>query len=224
MKRANASPSCARGRKGNFRFDEFPPCTRCGNCTNSLFKMAGRLSVFFFSLLILFFSGCEETIDPTEGDTVLGDPSRPAGEGGFSPDAIDPVPLDDDLTGRSKLAVSPDELSPENAFESIFFGFDEYFIRESERPKLERIAAELRAKGDMQLYAKGHTDWRGTEAYNLGLGDRRANAVKSYLAQIGINPTRINATSEGELLATPNVGKQDPAAIQDRRVDLFMVK
>jgi peptidoglycan-associated lipoprotein len=113
----------------------------------------------------------------------------------------------------------------ETPFESIFFGFDEYTVRASERGKLERLSAYLRDNPSARLVAEGHTDWRGTEAYNMGLGDRRANAVKNYLVSgLNVNPSRVDVLSKGELEATAETGKQDAVAQQDRRVDIYIAQ
>jgi len=80
----------------------------------------------------------------------------------------------------------------------------------------------LAANPGTRLTLEGHCDWRGTAEYNLGLGDRRANAVKKYLISIGVAADKLEANSKGSLEAKPNA---DAATMEkDRRVDLVVVK
>lgn len=107
---------------------------------------------------------------------------------------------------------------------SVYFGFDEFNIRPSERPKLEELVAYLNDHLSVKIIAEGHTSWRGTEEYNLGLGDRRGNAVRNYLVNLGVEASRINVLSKGELDATQDVEKEDPRAVEDRRVDVILAQ
>jgi peptidoglycan-associated lipoprotein len=103
-----------------------------------------------------------------------------------------------ELPGRS------DATNPENANYStlqdytVFFDFDSYSIRSSERPKLEAIAAWLNSNAGAKVVMAGHTDDRGTTQYNLGLGERRALATRDYLLGLGIDAARMSTVSYGE--------------------------
>jgi len=108
-----------------------------------------------------------------------------------------------------------------DAMMSIYFGFDEYNIRASERAKLDTLANQMRQNPGLRVVAEGHTSWRGTEDYNLGLSERRAGEVRRYLDQIGIDPRRVQTRPLGELEATLNVPKSSPEAENDRRVDII---
>jgi peptidoglycan-associated lipoprotein len=68
---------------------------------------------------------------------------------------------------------------------------------------------------------EGHCDWRGTAEYNLGLGDRRANAAKKYLLSLGVAADRLESVSKGSLEASKNA--DDATMAKDRRVDLVVV-
>jgi peptidoglycan-associated lipoprotein len=80
----------------------------------------------------------------------------------------------------------------------IYFGYDQYDIREDARNMLIKNAAALAERPGIRLTIEGHCDERGSEKYNLALGDRRANAVKSFLAAKGISEDRIDTTSYGK--------------------------
>jgi peptidoglycan-associated lipoprotein len=83
-------------------------------------------------------------------------------------------------------------------FEDIYFNFDEYDIRDDAKPVLENIASWLLKNKSATVLIEGHCDARGTNEYNLALGDRRAKATKDYLGALGIGSNRIEMLSYGE--------------------------
>ena len=129
------------------------------------------------------------------------------------------IPRDPSLSGMGNIN-NPDRITP---FVSVYFGFDQFAVSESERAKLSKTFQYVLSNPGTKLIAEGHTDWRGTNEYNLALGDRRANSVRNYLINLGA-PDNISISSKGELEATENIEKNDPRAQEDRRVDVFVIK
>jgi peptidoglycan-associated lipoprotein len=86
----------------------------------------------------------------------------------------------------------------EDVFEDIYFDYDEYTIRNDAKPVLENIASWLLKNKSAAILIEGHCDPRGTNEYNLALGDRRAKATKDYLGALGIASNRIEMLSYGE--------------------------
>jgi peptidoglycan-associated lipoprotein len=80
----------------------------------------------------------------------------------------------------------------------VFFQFDSAIISPDVRPSLDRTAQWLRKSTDRRVVIEGHADERGTNEYNLALGERRARAVKRYLAASGIDERRIDIVTYGE--------------------------
>ena len=79
-----------------------------------------------------------------------------------------------------------------------FFGFDSYSLDADARAALDVSARWLRDNPDVQVVIEGHCDERGTEQYNLALGERRANAAREYLAALGVGGSRVTQVSYGE--------------------------
>jgi peptidoglycan-associated lipoprotein len=105
--------------------------------------------------------------------------------------------------------------------QTVYFDFDKYDIRPSEREKLRMAKDYLDTHPGHKLLLEGHCDWRGTAEYNLSLGDRRASAAKRYLQSIGVSPDKLDTLSKGSLEASKNA---DAATMEkDRRVDLVVV-
>lgn len=182
-----------------------------------------------FAILAVALTGCgKKEPRPAPSDTVMGGSSSAGGNRGdfVNPDFISPQGLNDlgDLTPRSASSGFADgDYSADDVYDQVFFGFDEFFIAPAERPKLEAAADYLRANPRKRAICVGHTDWYGTVEYNVGLGDRRANAAKNFLVQLGIPANRIDTFSKGKLDATEGVEKFDPIAVRDRRVDVVIV-
>lgn len=87
-----------------------------------------------------------------------------------------------------------------NAFgiKTIHFAFDSSKLTKKARETLVRNAAILKGKKEMYLVIQGHCDERGTKAYNLALGRRRANAARVFLVKHGVSPERIRVVSYGK--------------------------
>lgn len=80
----------------------------------------------------------------------------------------------------------------------IYFDYDQFDIRSDAIPSLQANAEWLRAHPNVSIVIEGHCDERGSAEYNLGLGDRRANAAKEYLVSLGIDANRLRTLSYGE--------------------------
>lgn len=82
--------------------------------------------------------------------------------------------------------------------DTIYFEFDAYTLSAESRRILERTAQSLLTNTRATLVIEGHCDERGSDEYNLALGERRAKAAQNYLASLGVAPERINTISYGE--------------------------
>jgi peptidoglycan-associated lipoprotein len=80
----------------------------------------------------------------------------------------------------------------------VYFDFDRYDIRPDQRPTLEANGRWLMSNKGYPILIEGHCDERGTEEYNLALGDRRATATRDYLVTLGVSPDRLSTISYGE--------------------------
>jgi len=106
--------------------------------------------------------------------------------------------------------------------ESIYFDFDKSFIQLEYRSVLKEKAEFLKDNPDIYIRIEGNCDERGTNEYNLALGERRANSAAKFLISLGISPGRIETISYGEErpLAT---GHGEGAWAQNRRDDFVVI-
>ena len=93
--------------------------------------------------------------------------------------------------------VSISELFRQNV-KDILFDYDKSDIRPDQVSRLQANAAFLKEHANVRFTVDGNADERGSQEYNLGLGDRRANTVKEFLAMQGVSGNRINTVSYGE--------------------------
>jgi peptidoglycan-associated lipoprotein len=80
----------------------------------------------------------------------------------------------------------------------IHFNFDQYDLDSNSKKVLEQNASFLKSNPDMRIEIQGHCDERGTNNYNIALGERRAHSTKKYLVAQGIASSRVNVISYGE--------------------------
>jgi peptidoglycan-associated lipoprotein len=98
---------------------------------------------------------------------------------------------------RATPNATTEELFTQN-MKTILFDYDKAEIRSDQMPIAQANAAWLKDHPNVRFTIEGHCDERGSEEYNLGLGDRRANVVKEYLLSQGLPASRISTVSYGE--------------------------
>jgi peptidoglycan-associated lipoprotein len=103
----------------------------------------------------------------------------------------------------------------------VYFAFDRADVRPGERSKIEAVASHLKSNPTHKVRVEGYCDERGTEGYNLTLGDRRALAVREYLINLGVASDRVAAVSLGE--ARPVATGHNEAAWAKNRRDEFIL-
>ncbi|MGQ0537628.1 MAG: OmpA family protein [Gemmatimonadaceae bacterium] len=102
--------------------------------------------------------------------------------------------------------------------EKVFFDYDQAVLTDESKATLDRKLPILRANAAMRLRVSGHADERGSDEYNIALGQRRAAAVKRYFADQGVDPMRVDIVSFGE--EQPAVqGMSEEAFAQNRRAE-----
>ena len=148
----------------------------------------------------------------------------PASDGGLT-DAerermrADSVTLVEEAAERERrareaaVAVARDALT-----DIVFFDYDSDEITSAAEQKLTAKAAVLRANPGVRLRIEGHADQRGSTEYNLALGQRRAEAVRAYLVNLGIDGSRLSTLSYGK--ERPLVeGEDEDAFARNRRAE-----
>ena len=114
--------------------------------------------------------------------------SKKGGSGGSGGDEVEKTL---DLNGDS-------DSNKAGALSTVYFDFDSSALSASTRETLDRNAQFLKENEAITVQIEGHCDERGGVQYNLALGEKRANAVKNYLAGLGITGKRVSTVSYGK--------------------------
>jgi len=164
---------------------------------------------FLAAVLVLFFgivmSGCAKKA--VEAPATSGDP------GAMGPsESLETDPSGNIMEGRTSGPMLP-----------VYFDFDSSTIRADQVERIETNADFLKKKGEVRIRIEGNCDPRGTNEYNLALGERRAQSAKRYLINLGVDEARLDTVSWGEekLLL---YGHDEISWAQNRRDDFVIIK
>lgn len=194
------------------------------------------LSVLIGSFL-LFGAGCgKKTVLPPDanqsgvGSEMSGgkDINYPAAEGGFSENNLPVEGNLDDSTPASVISTADqesDEYKREHGrssanLSSVYFDFDQAGVRSGMTEVLVRNAEYLKSVPGTVVILEGNSDERGTNEYNLALGERRAINTKQYLINLGIAADRMRTLSYGEERPL-FLGQDEESYSMNRRVDFI---
>lgn len=165
----------------------------------------------------VILAGCTKKPRPTPADTTM------TGSGAVGAENLG------NLTDASAAGL---QARPEGYYEdadtihgllpSVYFDFNESAIKPGERQKITDAADYLKKNAQYRMLLEGHCDWRGTSEYNLGLGDRRGQAVKRFLQNLGISADKLQILSKGSLGAAEK-GTEEQMS-KDRRVEFVILK
>jgi len=166
-------------------------------------KVRGRYTwLTTMVLLAVFVTACAKKVPPPPPPPPPDPPAAPAPPPPPPPPPAPkpappppPAPLsEDELFARKSL----DQLNAEMPLADVAFDYDQSTVKDDQRGILQKNADWMRRWTTTRVSIEGHADARGTNEYNLALGDRRARAVMTYLAGLGIAADRMVVVSKGE--------------------------
>lgn len=183
--------------------------------------------------LMLLFTGCSgKKVGSSSGDQSS--QSGQAKTEAIKPDAIKTIPVEgsfDRSSGNATIPAGSSSSNPSllsgagsggNVLGDVFFEYDRFHINKDAMPILDSNARWLRANGGKTALIEGHCDERGTLAYNLVLGEKRARAAKKYLQDLGVQASQLQITSYGE--TRPFCVQQNEECYQQNRRAHFVTK
>ena len=188
---------------------------------------AGHLMLLSL-LLGLMLTGCAKR-PATTAATSAPSPATPPSTAPPStpPAAMAPAPSGPAAPAAPATAApatrpSPKEFTAIAALKDVFFDFDKYDVRPEDAKTLDANAAWLKTNADNLVLIEGHCDERGTNEYNLALGERRAKATMNYLVSQGVQANRITIISYGE--ERPVCNEKTESCWSKNRRGHFLVK
>ncbi len=180
-------------------------------------------------LLVVTMFACPEPVKPTTSPDVYSGSDSVYGAGDSAVEDVHHTrDIDEDLPVAFETGdISTERLSMEEAnpssrnldtnWEPIYFEFDKAVLTEEGKQALRTYGKILLENSALKVLIEGHCDIRGTEEYNLALGERRAQQVKQYLLELGVNQAQVRTISYGELRPL-NMAENESAWAENRRV------
>lgn len=148
------------------------------------------------------------------------------------PPPAEPTGEEQDQSGSEMEGLRDDEMGefrelddPESelAERIIYFDFDDDTVKDEYRDLVRSHAEYIRNRSELEVRLEGHTDERGSREYNIGLGDRRARAVRQMLTLYGVSEDQIRTVSYGE--ERPAVDESNESAwAENRRVEIVYIR
>lgn len=174
----------------------------------------------FIVFLLIFAVGCTKKYTKPAEETRTSDEQ-------VKMDVI--TPTEDEVVDEVVIAkdepIVEEELSAvekaRSIFKDVLFDYDKYDIRPDARPVLDSVAAFLDKEKSLSIVIEGHCDERGTNEYNLALGEKRAKAAMKYLQARGISSSRMLIITYGE--EKPLCTEQGDSCWQSNRRAHFVV-
>lgn len=164
--------------------------------------LARRFSALFLSALVLLAIGACKKAEPEPPPPPP--PPPPAAEPP-PPEPVPPPPEPPVETGyvspwSEDIVEANEEVHEKGLLGDVYFEFDKATLTDATRSQLGKNADFLKSQDgeDFVITIEGHCDERGTNDYNLALGDRRANSARDYLTSLGISGDRLRTISYGE--------------------------
>lgn len=161
------------------------------------------------SVVVLMIAvGCSSAKKAADGSGAGGVTSETTATGGT--EKVDSSAMSFSASGSDSGTIT--------GLQTVRFDFDSSAITEEEQKKLQGNAEWMKKYSDVKVVIEGHCDQRGSNEYNLSLGERRANAVKQALVNMGITASRLTTTSFGEEKPIAN-GDSEAEMAQNRRAN-----
>jgi peptidoglycan-associated lipoprotein len=173
-------------------------------------RLIGILLVLCCGFIVVGGCSTKETVKPD--DTV----SQSDQSKNKPPESVQEQPVVKDTSSAEPAsAIQP--------FETIYFDFDSYVLREDARDTLKKNADWMQKNTAEKVRLEGHCDERGSDEYNLALGEKRAKAAYNYLKSLGISADRLNSISYGKEKPV-DPGHDEAAWAKNRRVEFIIVR
>lgn len=162
-----------------------------------LFQRRGVVQGLMAVCVAGLLAGCSTAPKKPVGAHARAEKGAPTIPGGMGTGDVDPLGPRD-ITGQQIPINQMPGADQYNLCQMIHFDYDKSNIKPEYEGCLQRLAEFLKAYPDVRLVIEGHTDERGTNEYNLALGERRAESASAYLYNLGIGAGRVVTRSWGE--------------------------
>lgn len=154
-----------------------------------------KMAVLLVSLMMMLTVSCSKKAVTREGESVTAASEENQTTFGLDKSSMQKEEMDSAASSRGSESGPTAEIALQ---QEIYFEFDQATLTPDAREILIKNGEWLRINSDISIIIEGHCDERGTNEYNLALGDRRAETVKTFLADLGVQSARLKTISYGE--------------------------
>jgi peptidoglycan-associated lipoprotein len=178
---------------------------------------AASVALFVIAPAALTIMGCKKQPPPEPAPTPA-----PVQEVAPPKPVVEPPPPPPPPPPPAPKRVTAADMNAQKVVKVIYFDLDKYDLRADARATLAQNAKWLKENPSWRIQIEGHCDERGTNDYNLALGDRRANSARDYLISAGVPASRVQTISYGE--ERPGTQGNNEAAWARNRRGEFVIK
>jgi len=181
-----------------------------------------KLLIFSLTILLIlsFTTSCKKKVKEVPPPAPAPQAQeQPKVEKVEEPVVKEPVLTEEEIFQKKTL----EEINQEKPLAMIFFDYDKYNIRDDAIPVLEANAQWLKQHSAVKILVEGHCDERGTEEYNLALGEKRAKSTMDYLVSLGLPSEKIRIISYGKSQPL-DPGHDESAWAKNRRAQFLIIE
>jgi peptidoglycan-associated lipoprotein len=145
-------------------------------------------------------------------------PAEPAAPAMEAPKAVTPAPVEPSKVDEEALRRQRIQARISEVFKPVYFGYDQSTLSPEGQSTLQEIGKLMKEVPEITARIEGHADEKGSNDYNLALGERRSKTVNDYLTSYGITASRLSTISYGEEKPAAE-GHDEGAYAKNRRVE-----
>ena len=186
---------------------------------NNLVKLL--LLAGLFLLAVLLVAGCAKKRVAPAAEQPITTPAGPDTTGQAAREAAERLAAAERARQDSLAALGRAEKEARNSLQVVYFDYDKSNLRPDARDAANMDAGLIQKFKSWNVRIEGNCDERGTEEYNLALGERRANTVKDFFVNYGIDGGRVSTVSYGETRPA-DPGHEESAWAKNRRASLVV--
>lgn len=189
--------------------------------------MVGLVTVLFCGALLVGGCAKKEMVKGEEGVVPSAATEKPAvtppAKPSINEEVVKEQPIKEAPTTEASIKEQPVTAVAATELEKVYFDFDSFVLTQTSRDILSKNAKWLQKNGRVKVQIEGHCDERGSDEYNLALGEKRAKSAMNYLVTLGVSADQLSIISYGkEKPADP--GHNEAAWAKNRRDEFVIIK
>lgn len=189
--------------------------------------MVGLVTVLFCGALLVGGCAKKEMVKGEEGVVPSAATEKPAvtppAKPSINEEVVKEQPIKEAPTTEASIKEQPVTAVAATELEKVYFDFDSFVLSQTSRDILSKNAKWLQKNGRVKVQIEGHCDERGSDEYNLALGEKRAKSAMNYLVTLGVSADQLSVISYGKEKPADQ-GHNEAAWAKNRRDEFVIIK